>query len=79
LFNEGFISLLQIMQVLNISIGLETSNYAQNADAKRVMAAENSIKDYAKAASSSKKTEQANKMMEYEIEEGIMYGPGIAD
>jgi hypothetical protein len=33
LFNEDSISLLQIMQVLNISIGLEASNYAQNADA----------------------------------------------
>jgi len=33
----------------------------------------------ARAAASSKKVEQANQMGFYEVEEGLLYGPGIAD
>lgn len=79
LFNEGYITLLKIMDILGIAVGLEANNFARLADAKRVTAAESSMSDGARTAALSRKSDQASLQEQYELEEGLMYGPGIAD
>jgi len=67
------------MDVLGISVGLEANNFAREADAKRVTAAESSMSESAKAAALSKKLDKTSLQEQYEHEEGLIYGPGIAD
>jgi len=79
LFNEGYITILKIMDLLGIAVRIEVNNFAREANAKRVTTAENSLTDSARAAALSKKAVQVSQMEQYEVEEGVMYGPGIAD
>jgi len=79
LFNEGYIIVLKIMDLLGIAVGIEANNFAREADAKCVTAAENSLIDGARATALSKKAVQISQMEQYEVEKGLMYGPGIAD
>lgn len=67
------------MDILGIAVGLEANNFARLADAKRVTAAESSMSDGARTAALSRKSDQASLQEQYELEEGLMYGPGIAD
>jgi len=67
------------MELLGVAIGPQIHNFVQIADDKRISSAELSMTVAARAAASSKKAEQASQMGFYEVEEGLLYGPGIAD
>ncbi|XP_071569569.1 uncharacterized protein [Temnothorax nylanderi] len=78
-YNDGMLSIMEIMQVLGIQIGLNCYNFCTEADARRVSLAELSLSDAAKTArraaqSSRKEQEQENINLE-----GQLYGAGIAD
>lgn len=79
LFNEGHVTILKIMELLGIAVGLEAHNFVRIADDKRITAAEKSLSDGAKKAASAKKSQQATQIEQNEVEEGLLYGPGIAD
>lgn len=79
LFNEGYSALLHIMDTLGIAVGLEARNYAMLTDTVRISAAEKRMSDGARAAATSHRMDQITKLEHYEEEEGLLYGPGIAD
>lgn len=79
LFNEGYTILLKIMNTLGIAIGLEINNFVKESDNKRITSAEVNMTDGARAAALAKKSEQLSKIQQFEVEEGLLYGPGIAD
>lgn len=60
LFNKGHITILKIMELLEIVVGLQAHNFVRIADDKRIAAAEKSLSDGARAAASAKKFEQAS-------------------
>lgn len=79
LFNEGYITILKIMDCLGIAVGLEANNFAKTSDSKRIVSAEENMTYHAKAAAASKKADQVAQNELYKADEGLMYGPGIAD
>ncbi|XP_012235069.2 uncharacterized protein [Linepithema humile] len=78
-FNDGFRSIMEIMEVLNLCVGPNCYNFCEEADARRIKAAEHSLTDAAKEArksllSTKKKADEADTEVE-----GQLYGAGIAD
>lgn len=78
-FNDGFNSLMEIMQVLGVDVGPSCYNFCVEADARRVKFAERKMSDAAKdvrriSKLSRKEKEEANLDLE-----GQLYGAGIAD
>ncbi|KYM94754.1 hypothetical protein ALC62_14605 [Cyphomyrmex costatus] len=78
-FNDGFASIMAIMQVLNMTIGHNMYTFCIEADARRVKAAERAMSSYAKEARklsrmSRKEEDEAN----FDVE-GQLYGAGIAE
>ncbi|KYN18098.1 hypothetical protein ALC57_09606, partial [Trachymyrmex cornetzi] len=74
-FNDGLSRLMEIMQMLQITVGHNCYNFCVEADAHRVKAAERSLTDVAKDARSSRKAEEEENINV----EGQLYGPGIAE
>lgn len=78
-FNDGFTSIMEIMQVLNLTIGDNCYSYCIETDARRVKAAERSMSSSAKDA---RKLSKRSKKEENEANidvEGQLYGAGIAE
>ncbi|XP_026827639.1 uncharacterized protein LOC113562403 [Ooceraea biroi] len=78
-FNDGLSSVMEVMQVMQLTVGHNCYNFCVKTDARRVKAAERSLTDAAKDArrasrSSKKKEEEENINLE-----GQLYGAGIAE
>ncbi|XP_011882520.1 PREDICTED: uncharacterized protein LOC105570149 [Vollenhovia emeryi] len=78
IFNEGFSSVLKTMNTLGIAVGINSRNFAENTDSKRIAAAEKSMSEFAKKARIEKLSAQVQQNRMFEEEEGIVYA-GIAD
>lgn len=78
-FNDGYNGIMQVMNQLGITIGLNCYNYCSEADATRIAQSERPLtkeaREARKAAISSRK-DQEQKDVDVE---GQLYGPGIAD
>jgi len=67
------------MHTMGISIGPYANMYASERDDKRIQRSELRVSEGAKRARMAKKDELVAEKVFYEEEEGLLYGPGIAD
>lgn len=79
MFNEGYTFILQIMNDLELQIGLQCKHFADIYKINRISRQERRSLQCTKEARTARKEEQATLLSEFEEEEGLLYGPGIAD
>ncbi|KYQ49219.1 hypothetical protein ALC60_11725 [Trachymyrmex zeteki] len=79
MFNEGFSFVLQTMQHLNIVIEKQSKGFADNDDKRRIEQQERRSLDATKEAPTFRQQEKTAQLEQFEEEEGLLYGPGIAD
>jgi len=78
-YNDGFSSIMHIMDVMGMKIGPNNYNMCLEVDAQRIKLAEQSLSEAAKEARISLKTLR-KEMQEQDVHlEGQLYGAGIAD
>lgn len=79
LFNDGYSSLLLMMQLMNIEIGPNAQDLCSKYDKDRI--AKSDIKTYAssKQARQLLLADRKSKEEHFQLSEGDLYGPGIAD
>ncbi|KYM99545.1 hypothetical protein ALC62_09727 [Cyphomyrmex costatus] len=78
-FNDGFISILKIFDVMGLKIGSKSFNLCQDVDEKRIKKAEEALSDGAKEARMNLKAVRKEKDEQDVNLEGQLYGAGIAD
>ncbi|EZA51573.1 hypothetical protein X777_09740 [Ooceraea biroi] len=79
IFNEGYFSVLKIMEALEIIIRQQCKFFADTCDAERLKRQERRSLSSTKEARTSRREQQIQQQQFYEEEEGLLYGPGIAD
>jgi len=79
IFNEGFEAVIKIMNVMGCPIGNEAHNYTQRRDKERVARSERRVSDVVRQARMDARSDHAALNDFYEEQEGVLYGPGIAD
>jgi len=67
------------MNVMEISVGQEASRYSHNADEKIILDAERQISSTVREARLANRLQEKQNQKQFELEEGILYGPGICD
>ena len=79
IFNEGYSAVLSTMQLLDIVIGQQCKNFADTVDAERITRENRRASLSSKEARTARKSESLRQNEFFEEEEGLLYGPGIAD
>lgn len=79
IFNEGFEAVIKIMNVMGCQIGREAHNYTKRRDEARIARSERRVSDVVRQARMDARKDQAALQDFYEEQEGVLYGPGIAD
>lgn len=79
LFNEGNSALLMLINELNLVVGSQSFNYAESMGEKRVTRQNRRSSLETKEARIARQVGLQAKNDAYEQEEGLLYGPGIAD
>ncbi|KAL7307786.1 hypothetical protein TKK_0000111 [Trichogramma kaykai] len=79
IFNEGFCTVLKIMDVLNLKIGVYSSTYAEKRDEQRIRLANRRSTDLSQKDRASRRDTRIEENQFYEESEGLLYGAGIAD
>lgn len=79
IFNEGFIPLLKMISLMGMSIGPEAYAFAIRRDNVRIKRSEIRTSDASKEARTARLEERNAENIFFEVEEGPMYGAGIAD
>lgn len=67
------------MSVMGCPIGRESHTYVEKRDEKRISRSERRVSDAVKQARIDSRAEQSALKEFQEEEEGMLYGPGIAD
>ena len=78
-FNEGYASVLKVMEVMGVKIGPTASHVHHVRDAERLADAEKNLKDAAKEARIARREQIALQNKMWDDSEGISYGAEIAD
>lgn len=79
LFNEGNSALLMVMNELQLVVGAQSFNFAENMDNQRVTRQNRRSSLETKEARIARQEEMQARNDAYEQEEGLLYGAGIAD
>ncbi|XP_025264145.1 uncharacterized protein LOC112637805 [Camponotus floridanus] len=79
IFNDGYLFVLKVMRDLDLTIGLECKNFADSYDSNRVKRQERRSLNSSKEARTAQKEKNAAELDDFIEEEGLLYGPGIAD
>jgi hypothetical protein len=79
IFNEGYIGLLQVVQLMNMTIGPNLHNYCKEKDAYRIYDAERRVRHAAGDALTSYAEDITHQEAEFGSDEELFYAPGIAD
>lgn len=79
IFNEGFSAILKTMTTIGIVIGHQAKIYAEARDERRLERSSRRSLEATKEARTARRSEQMHLNDFFEEEEGIFYGPGIAD
>jgi len=79
IFNEGHRPILKILETMGCSLGPESLRFVEECDNARVRRADQRSSDASKQARIARKEARAVEDELYDAEEGLMYGPGIAD
>ncbi|XP_070528568.1 uncharacterized protein [Cardiocondyla obscurior] len=77
IFNEGFMPILKILNVMGIKVGHHAETYATLRNRHRITRAEQRLAEFDKRIH--RREEKLTLNSFYEQEEGYLYGPGIAD
>lgn len=78
-YNDGYNSIMKVMEVLSLAIGPSCYYFCANADARRVKFAERSLTEEAKEARRESMSTRKEADEAAEFLEGQLYGAGIAD
>ncbi|XP_076549216.1 uncharacterized protein LOC143306722 [Osmia lignaria lignaria] len=79
MFNEGYFSILKIMQELNLTIGKQAMDYAEKSNQRRIQRQERRSSLSTKKARKARREQLAEQNDYFEEAEGLLYGAGIAD
>lgn len=79
IFNEGYTSVLKIMNLLNLTIGTYAKVFAHNSDEERITRQNRKSLSETKDARTARRQHQMEENQLFEEAEGLLYGPGIAD
>ena len=79
IFNEGYNSILKMMNELNITVGTYCKVFAENTDKARVERPNRMSLSETKAARTARKQKQIEENQLFKEAEGLLYGPRIAD
>lgn len=79
IFNEGFTAILKVLDILGCVIGTTSTNYAELRDSSRINRSENRVSDGAKRARIEQRAKISTQNDLQEMEEGILYAPGLGD
>lgn len=79
MFNEGYVFILKVMNDLQVEIGPSCKQFADMYDSNRIRRQDRRSRDGSKSARSARKQETAEQLDAFLEEEGLLYGPGIAD
>lgn len=78
-FNEGSFTILKVMETMGVHIGYEAKQHALNVDEVRVSQAERRSSLASKETRTALRNTRILLNDQYEEEEGVVYGAGIAD
>ncbi|XP_058810026.1 uncharacterized protein LOC131675170 [Phymastichus coffea] len=79
IFNDGILSVMEVMTVLDMTIRENCYNYCMEFDETRIALSERSLTDAAREARLSLRTSRTKEERENANLEGELYGPGIAN
>lgn len=79
IFNEGFLPVLKVMEVMGVTIGQTARDYADTVDNARILRAEKTTEANCKEARTLRRALKAAENDKFEETEGLLYAPGIAD
>jgi len=79
IFNDGFYSILKMLQVMDVIIGPIAKEYAIERDDSRINQAELRHEVSSKEGRTARRQALVSQQALFEEEEGPLYGPGIAD
>lgn len=79
IFNEGYTSILKLMNELGIIVGTYCKVFAENTDEARIVKQNRMSLSETKAARTARKQQQLEDNQLFEEAEGLLYGSGIAD
>lgn len=78
-FNDGYKSVLLMMNVLNLTVGDRSYSFCTTVDDERCATAETRAQNYSKKARTARRDSQKRAQDSQSAAEGVVYGPGIAD
>ena len=79
IFNEGYTSILRVMNKLNIIVGTYSKVFAKNTNETQVARQNRMSLSESKAARTTQKQQKIGDDQLFEEAEGLLYAPGIAD
>lgn len=79
IFNEGYLPILQIMKLMGITVGTEAHTFVVRRNEVRIDRSELRASATSKEGRTARLAERTSHELAYEVEEGPMYGSGIAD
>ena len=79
IFNEGFSTVLKIMETMHVGIGETAVAYAATRDRQRIQVGNRRSSEASKEGRTMLRQKRLEESQLFEQSEGILYGPGIAD
>jgi hypothetical protein len=79
IFNEGFCAVLKTMTTIGIIVGEKAKTFSEERDQHRLGRSARRSLQATKEARINRRNEQMAKNQFYEEEEGLLYGPGVAE
>ena len=79
IFNEGFIPILKILNVMRITIDPEAHAFAVRQKEVRIEHSELRVSEVSKEARTARLHKRTSENEHFEVEEGFLYRAGIAD
>ncbi|XP_044583788.1 uncharacterized protein LOC123264553 [Cotesia glomerata] len=79
IFNEGYLPILKMMELMGITVGTEAHSFAIRRNEVRIERSELRATAASKEGRTARLAERTSQNIEYEVEEGPMYGSGIAN
>ena len=78
-FNEGLFPILKVMETMGVQIGPNATFYAEKVNSARIDKAEHAASRTSKQHRIAVRNAKSLENYALEVEEGVMYGAGIAD
>ncbi|XP_044579109.1 uncharacterized protein LOC123261528 [Cotesia glomerata] len=79
IFNEGYLPILKMMELMGITVGTEAHSFAIRRNEVRIERSELRATAASKEGRTARLAGRTSQNIEYEVEEDPMYGSGIAD